>query len=80
MGAFLSMDIDAFDMGRQAGEMVLEILAGKRDENIKQAYARKANISTNAMIAEKFRLRSWIAMNRKRDGNEKIFRKSRAIY
>ena len=80
MGAFLSMDIDAFDMGRQAGEMALEILAGKRVENIKQAYARKANITTNAMIAKKFGMRSWIAMNLRKGRNEKIFRKSLAIY
>ena len=80
MGAFLSMDIDAFDMGRQAGEMVLEIQAGKRVEKVKQTYARKAIISTNAMIAEKFGIRSRIAMNLADGRNEKIFRKSRAIY
>ena len=80
MGAFLSMDIDAFDMGRQAGEMALEILAGKRVEKIKQAYARKAIISTNAMIARKLGIRSRIAMTLGEGRNEKIFRKSQAIY
>ena len=80
MGAFLSMDIDAFDMGRQAGEMALEILAGQNVEKMKQAYARKAIITTNTLIAGKLGIRSRIAMNLGEGRNGKIFRKNWAIY
>lgn len=80
MGAFLSMDIDAFDMGRQAGEMALEILAGEDVKKIKQTYARKAIVSTNLLIARKLGIRTMIAINLEEQQNEKIFRTSRLIY
>ena len=76
MGAFLSVDIDAVDMGRQAGEMALEILAGQRVEKMKQAYARKATIVTNAMIARKLGIRSRIAMNLEEGRNGKISKRN----
>ncbi len=79
MGAFLSMDIDAFDMGRQAGEMALDILAGEDVRKIKQTYARKAIVSTNLLIARKLGINILIAMNSE-EKNGKIFRTSRLIY
>lgn len=80
MGAFLSMDIDAFDMGRQAGEMALEILGGKDVRKIRQTYARKAIVSTNLLIARKLGINTMIAMNLEEAQNEKIVRTSRLIY
>ena len=53
MGALISMNIDAFDIGRQAGEMVNKIFSGKKVKNIKQVGARKTNIVINKKIAEK---------------------------
>ena len=80
MGAFLSMDIDAFDMGRQAGEMALEILAGADVRNIRQTYARKAIVSTNLLIARKLGINAMIAMTIEESDTEKISRTSRFIY
>ncbi len=80
MGAFLSMDIDAFDMGRQAGEMALQIQAGEDVARIRQTYARKAIVSTNLLIARKLGIKIMIAMNLEEQDNEKIFRTSRLIY
>ena len=80
MGAFLSMDIDAFDMGRQAGEMAVEILAGEDVRNIRQTYARKAIVSTNLLIARKLGINAMIAMTIEESNTEKIFRTSRFIY
>jgi putative ABC transport system substrate-binding protein len=76
MGAFMSMDIDAFDMGRQAGEMAAAIRAGKDAKDLHQVYARKAVVSTNLMIAKKLGIHLSIAMN---SINKKIFRKALAI-
>ncbi len=56
MGALISMNIDALDMGRQAGEMVNKILSGKKVTDIRQVGARKANISINKKIAQKMGL------------------------
>ena len=53
MGALISMNIDAFDMGRQAGEMVNQILSGKKVKSIRQVGARKADIIINKKIAKK---------------------------
>jgi len=80
MGAFLSMDIDAFDMGRQAGEMASEILAGEDVKKIEQTYARKAIVSTNLLIARKLGIRTMLAVNLEERENEKILRTSRLIY
>ena len=79
LGAFMSIDIDAVDIGRQAGEMALEILAGQEAQNIEQAYARRALISTNVMIARKLGIREMIAMSLGDRINDKVFRKTQII-
>jgi len=44
LGALMSIGIDAFDMGCQAGEMANQILKGSDVSIIQNAYARKAVI------------------------------------
>jgi putative ABC transport system substrate-binding protein len=57
LGALLSIGIDAFDIGRQAGEMANAILSGKDVEGIKPVYARRAVISVNLKVARKLGIR-----------------------
>lgn len=80
MGAFLSMDIDAYDMGRQAGEMAQQIRAGADVRKISPTYARKAIVSTNLLIARKLGIRTMVAMNLEERPDERIFRSSRLIH
>lgn len=56
MGAFISMNIEAFDMGKQAGEMANKVITGSSVNKIERSYARKATVSTNMLIASKFGL------------------------
>jgi putative ABC transport system substrate-binding protein len=79
MGAFMSIDIDAFDMGRQAGEMAAAIRAGKDMKDFQQAYARKAIVSTNLMIARKIGIHLAMVMSSEAKFNEKILREARII-
>ncbi|MDY6854977.1 MAG: ABC transporter substrate-binding protein [Thermodesulfobacteriota bacterium] len=53
LGALISIDIDTFDIGRQAGEMVEKILAGRGASNIQNVNARKTDITINLKIARK---------------------------
>jgi putative ABC transport system substrate-binding protein len=53
LGALLSIGIDPFDIGRQAGEMAKKILSGGDVRNVQQVDARKAIISVNLKIARK---------------------------
>jgi putative tryptophan/tyrosine transport system substrate-binding protein len=53
LGALMSLGIDAVDIGRQAGEMAREILAGKNIKEIQHADARSAVVSVNMKIAKK---------------------------
>lgn len=53
MGALMSFDIDAYDIGKQAGEMVKEILSGTGINNIARTDARKINLTINRGIAKK---------------------------
>lgn len=52
-GALVSIDVDPFDMGSQAGEMALEILSGKSASDIQPVDARREVISINMKISEK---------------------------
>lgn len=79
MGAFMSMDIDAFDMGRQAGEMAEAILAGSDVKNLQPVYAARAVVSINVMIARKLGISSTIAMTSGVKINEKVFRRLQTI-
>jgi len=56
MGATMSMSIDAFDLGRQAGEMAQKILAGAAIRDIPEVEPRKIVISVNVKVAGKLGL------------------------
>jgi putative ABC transport system substrate-binding protein len=69
LGALMSIGIDAFDTGTQAGEMAENILSGRHVKNIQRIDARKAVISINLKVATKLRITV----------DEKIIRKARII-
>lgn len=69
LGALISIGIDAFDIGRQAGEMANAILSGKDVGGIKPVDARKAVISVNLKVARKLGIRI----------DEKIVRNARVV-
>lgn len=79
VGAFMSTDIDAFDMGSQAGEMANKILSGRGVKNVRQVHARKLVVSTNLMIARKLGINLNIAMNLGTDNSEKIIREAQIV-
>lgn len=56
MGAFMSLDINAFDMGRQAGELASKILAGKRPVDLPPVEADTVHLSINESVAGKLRI------------------------
>ncbi|MDY6974319.1 MAG: ABC transporter substrate binding protein [Thermodesulfobacteriota bacterium] len=56
LGAFMSVGIDAFDIGRQAGEMAGKILSGRDVRSTGRVYARKAVITVNLKVAKKLGL------------------------
>jgi len=74
MGAFMSMNIDAVDMGRQAGEMAKRILTGGKADRTRTAYARRAVVSTNMMVAGKLGIHTNLAANLDPNGSSKILR------
>lgn len=53
MGALMSINIDPFDIGKQAGEMVYDILSGKDVNVIPRTDARKLDITINQRTAKK---------------------------
>jgi|Deesub1362A_J573_1020465.scaffolds.fasta_scaffold00168_15 putative ABC transport system substrate-binding protein len=55
-GALMALNIDAYDIGKQAGEIANEILAGKDAREIPVVRARKGRLSVNLSAAEKFGL------------------------
>lgn len=65
-GAMLSIGIDPFDIGRQAGEMAQMIFSGR--EPVKHVEARKAAITVNQKIAEKLGVRVETRMLRNDGG------------
>ncbi|MFC1858357.1 ABC transporter substrate-binding protein [Thermodesulfobacteriota bacterium] len=79
MGAFMSMDIDAFDMGRQAAEMAERIRVGKTADHISPVYARKAIVSKNLMIAKKLGIYLPTAIAGDMKSNQKVLRISHVI-
>lgn len=52
-GALASLDIDGFDLGKQAGEIANRVLAGARLSEIRDAEARKAVMRVNRKVAAK---------------------------
>lgn len=53
LGAFMSIDIDLIDMGRQAGEMANRLLSGKTVRQVPPEEARKAVVTVNRAIGDK---------------------------
>lgn len=81
LGAFMSIAIDAFDIGSQAGDMAKKILLGTEIKNIQQADARKADISVNQRIARKaiISINQKIAKKLRVPIDEKIIGKARLV-
>jgi putative ABC transport system substrate-binding protein len=69
IGALISIEVDAFDMGKQAGEMAKEIFIGKEVKNIPRVESRKVIVTINLKIARKLGIRV----------NEKFIEKVRVI-
>jgi len=53
MGAVLSANIDANDIGRQAGEITAKILSGTDVKDLPSIDARKAIVTANPVAAKK---------------------------
>jgi putative ABC transport system substrate-binding protein len=51
-GALLSFDCDYTDLGRQAGELTLEVLSGKNPSELSKQTPRKLNLSLNMVAAK----------------------------
>jgi putative ABC transport system substrate-binding protein len=68
-GALMSIGIDSFDLGVQAGEMANAILSGMDVIDVHRVDARKAVLSINLKVASKMGIRI----------DEKIIRKARVI-
>jgi putative ABC transport system substrate-binding protein len=75
MGAFVSTEIDAFDMGVQAGDMANKILSGKHVKHVQQAHARTYVVSSNVMVAGKLGIGLNLAMISDNQ-NKKIYRET----
>ena len=56
LGALMSISIDPFDIGRQAGEIANAIVSGRDLKSIKKVDARKPLISINTNIARKLEI------------------------
>jgi putative ABC transport system substrate-binding protein len=56
MGALMSISIDPFDIGNQAGEMAKAILSHEEKQEVQLIDARKAVIVINLKIAKKLRI------------------------
>lgn len=74
LGAFMSIGIDAFDMGSQAGEMANKILSGRDVKGLERAYARRAIVTTNVMIAMKLGIHLNLAGDLRTDGSGSVLR------
>lgn len=58
LGAMISVGIDAFDIGRQAGGMAIEILSGSDIKNLPRVDARKTVLTLNLKVAKKLGIRA----------------------
>jgi len=54
LGAFMSLELNTFDLGKQAGEMAKKIRSGTAVKDIPRAFADQATISINHAVAAKF--------------------------
>ena len=79
LGAFMSTDIDAFDMGRQAGEIANRILSGADVRSVRHVGARRLVVSTNLMVARKLGITLDMAMDSGTRSSQKIVREAQVI-
>jgi putative ABC transport system substrate-binding protein len=79
LGAFMSTGIDAFDMGRQAGEIATKILSGADVRSVRHVGARRLVVSTNLMVARKLGITLDMAMDSRTKSSQKIIREAQAI-
>ncbi|MRR07663.1 MAG: ABC transporter substrate-binding protein [Deltaproteobacteria bacterium] len=70
MGALMALDVDSYDVGRQAGEMVRKIQSGTTPESIPRSEPRSAVITINSKIARKLGL----SLNEESIGRAKVIR------
>lgn len=56
LGAFMSIGIDAFDIGVQAGEMAEKILAGRGATDVRHVEARKPVVTINLKAARRLQI------------------------
>jgi putative ABC transport system substrate-binding protein len=56
MGAFMSLDVNAFDMGKQAGEQAARILAGMDAGEVPASEAESLVLTINEAVARKLRI------------------------
>ncbi len=70
MGAMLSIGIDPFDIGAQAGEMAQKIFSGSKVREVRHVDARKALLSVNLKIAAQL----GIVIDQKVVGNTNVIR------
>jgi putative ABC transport system substrate-binding protein len=79
LGAFMSTGIDAFDMGRQAGEIATKILSGADVRSVRHVGARRLVVSTNLMVARKLGITLDMAMDSGTGSSQKIIREAQMI-
>lgn len=65
MGALLSLEIDPYDLGKQAGEMAKKVLAGTDVRDIPPVDARNAVVTINLKVARKLGIQVNSATNHK---------------
>lgn len=54
IGAAMSMELNTFDLGKQAGEIAKKIRSGTAIKNIPRAFADQATLTVNHAVAAKF--------------------------
>lgn len=54
IGAVMSLELNTFELGKQAGEIAKKVRAGTVIKNLPRAYADQANLSVNRAVAAKF--------------------------
>ena len=79
LGAFMSTGIDAFDMGRQAGEIANRIVSGADVTHVHHVGARRLVISTNLMVARKLGITVDMAMHLGTSSGQKIIREAQMV-
>lgn len=70
MGALMALDVDPYDVGRQAGEVVRKIQSGTPPDSIPRSDPRSAVITINSKIARKLGL----SLNEEALGRARVIR------